>query len=132
MSLLDCAEKVHLNLKCSAFFEWDTANDGGTVGHGWCGCGGKGGNNCAGADGGAAATSSIYEIVFTPESKWGFFFLLFGTVAAVLYVGGGSAYGRRQGRNAQSGAAGQLAVHPHWALWCACCCSLYPFLPVGL
>lgn len=36
-SLLDCAEKVHLNLQCGDFFEWDTSNNGGTVGNGWCG-----------------------------------------------------------------------------------------------
>ena len=34
-----------------------------------------------------------------------------------MYVAGGFVYGRRQGRDAQSGAAGQLAVHPHWTLW---------------
>ena len=118
MGLQDCANKVHLNIKCSAFFEFDTAASGGVAGHGWCGCGAKGGNECAGADV-PGSTNAIYHMTFTPGSQWGFFFLLFSAIGAVLYLGGGFALGRRQGRDAQSGAAGQLAVHPHHAQWYA-------------
>jgi hypothetical protein len=44
-------------------------------------------------------------------SNWGRSFLLFGAAAAMLYVGGGVAFGSRQGRGSA------LRAHPHYGLW---------------
>ena len=104
-----------MNDKCSPFFEWDTANDGGVHGNGWCGCGGKSGNQCQGADAGQAATNSIYHVLFEPSSNWGAIFLLLTGVAAVLYIGGGLALGRHQ----RKASPHILATHPHYAGWIA-------------
>lgn len=118
-SLPECADKVRLDTKCSPHFEWDSGNNGGVAGHGWCGCGAAGGNGCAGANE-PGSSSAIYNVVFTPDSQWGFFFLLFGAIAVALYVGAGVALGRRQGRDAHSGGgiSDALAVHPHYSHWC--------------
>lgn len=118
-SLAECADKVRLNAQCSPFFEFDTGNSGGVPGHGWCGCGAAGGNECAGADE-PTSSSAIYKVVFTPDSRWGFFFLLFGTIALAIYLGGGIVLGRRQGRDAQSGGGitDAVTVHPHSGQWC--------------
>lgn len=43
--------------------------------------------------------------------NWGQSFLLFGAAAAMLYVGGGLAFGSRQGRGPG------LRAHPHYGLW---------------
>lgn len=116
--LEECAMKVHLDMpeKCTAFFEFDTANDGGVPGHGWCGCGKAGGDECKGADAGSAATNSIYELSYHP-SQWGFYFLLLGSIALVLYGVVGVVLGQRQGRDA--GGKGIIAVHPHYTHWAA-------------
>lgn len=113
-----CADAVHADPGCSPFFEFDVDNSDGTPGHGWCGCGGVGGNQCAGADQ-PGATNTIYKVVVGPaaaDGSWGAAVLLVMLIGGLLYIGVGAAYAHKiQGKSPQRD--GVVALFPHAAHW---------------